>query len=299
LNKSKLFNEKSKKILRGVFFVESSLPQYFHHNQNDMNKINAFFICLCLYFNAYAQSARYVDNTDIDSLSLDYTRFNRDNKIYKPQLEFVFDYLILDGNDTLKCQSSIEKTGIPDWRLVKNGDTSPATIQKISMYVLNETFAYQTKIGFIYYGLNNKKLPYFEQTGLVENDKNVWLHPARYDYFAMTEFCSFPYITFPLEIGKKWQSNLNIGYFDSYQRFNLQWTGILETEEELEITGKADLKTPFGTLNCWVVSAQSKSKLTESSSTFYFHETYGFVKIDHLLFDKRRLVFNLLEVRNF
>jgi hypothetical protein len=155
----------------------------------------------------------------------------------------------------------------------------------------------QTGMRVKYYNKEAKMVDGFEETGLVENDKNTWLHPPRTQFFAITEFNSFPFIKTPYVIGKKWKSGLTAGYFASYERFGLKWEGILETKEELEIMDKVELKTPLGPLPCYVVQGISKSSLTETKSLFYFNETYGFVKIVYDLLDNSRLELNLKEVR--
>jgi hypothetical protein len=123
------------------------------------------------------------------------------------------------------------------------------------------------------------------------------LHPFRAQFFAITEFNSFPYIKAPYVVGNKWTSGVSAGYFNSYQRFDIKWEGVLKTYENLEIIDKVELKTALGQLPCFVVQGISKSSLTETKSLFYFNETYGFVKIVYDLFDKSRLELNLIEVK--
>ncbi len=264
-----------------------------------MNKISLILLCLSLFFNCEAQRLKDLENDDVDSLSTDEARYNKDNIVYTSEREFMFNYIVLDGKDSLKVQFSKKEYGIPEWILVKTTDADTMTVQKIGMkvlpYFMNNT---QTGCQFNYYN-HEKIIGNYEWTGLIENRKNVWLHPPRHQFFSILEFSPFPFIKMPLKIGKKWQSGLTIGYFNSYQRFNLTWEGILPSNEVLEITDKIDLETAFGKLPCWVVKAVSKSALTEAHSTFYFNEQYGFVKLDHVLFDKRRLIFELVEVKNF
>ncbi len=252
----------------------------------------------CNLTNTYAQQRlQDLENDRVDSTDLSVERFNRDNKIYTSNTEFIFDYAIFKDKDTFLCQFGKQEFGIPTWQLVKPTDNHISTVHSIGFAIL----AYnlhdnQTGIQFKYYNKEKKTLSGFEATGLIENDKSTWLHPPRSQYFAITEFNSFPFIKTPYIIGKKWKSGIAAGYFDNYIRFGLKWEGVLELQEDLEIIDKVELETALGKLPCYVVQGISKSKLTETKSLFYFNETFGFVKIVYELFDKSRLELNLKKI---
>ncbi len=257
-----------------------------------------FLLCFFTLTTSHAQRLADLEYDAMDSTNTDVERYNRDNKVYKSNTEFVFDYVILKGKDTLKCQFVKQEFGVPKWQLVKPNNTHPFVVNTIGFAVLphylNDN---QTGMKIIYYNKEGKVVSDMERTGLVENDKNTWLHPPRAQFFAITEFNSFPYIKAPYVIGNKWTSGLTVGYFDSYQRFNLTWEGVLNTHETLEIIDKVDLPTALGVLPCFVVRGVAKSSLTETKSWFYYNETFGFVKIIYDLFDKSRLELTLKEVK--
>jgi hypothetical protein len=261
-------------------------------------KNTLLFLCFFMTTNACAQRLTDLVNDSVDVNDRDVERYNRDNKVYKSNTEFLFDYVIVKNNDTLKCQFVKQEYGIPKWQLVKPTDTHPFTVNSIGIAVMpyyqNDN---QTGMKLIYYNKDKKIIENSEQTGLIENDKNTWLHPPRHQFFEITEFNSFPFIKTPYVVGTKWTSGLTVGYFNSYQRFNLTWEGILNTKETLEIIEKVQLSTAFGVLPCFVVKGICKSSLTESISLFYYNETYGFVKIVYDLFDKSRLELTLKEVK--
>jgi hypothetical protein len=256
------------------------------------------FFVLFTFIKTHSQRLADLENDTIDSTDKADDRFNRDNKIYKSNKEFIFDYIIVKGGDSLFCQFSKQEYGIPKWQLVKTDNKHIYTVNSIGIavlpYYVNDT---QTGMAIKYYNKEGKIVDGFEKTGLIENDKNTWLHPPRTQFFAITEFNTFPFIKTPYTIGRKWKSGLTAGYFASYERFCLKWEGILETKEELEIIEKVELKTSFGLLPCYVVQGISKSTLTETKTLFYFNETYGFVKIVYDLLDKSRLELNLKSVR--
>lgn len=253
--------------------------------------------CLFNLANAHAQGIRDVKNDSLSPTDTDLERYNRDNKVYKSNTEFLFDYLIVKDKDTLKCRFSNQEYGIPKWQLVKPDDADSLTVQSIGFAILpyyqNDD---QTGINFRYYNKFGKIVSNMASTGLIENDKNTWTHPPREQFFEITEFNSFPFIKTPYAVGTKWTSGLTVGYFDSYQRFNLKWEGVLITKETLEIVEKVQLPTALGVLSCFVVEGISTSKLTHTKSLFYYNETYGFVKIVYDLFDKSRLELTLKEI---
>jgi hypothetical protein len=257
------------------------------------------FACLLILANVHAQDRlKDLENDRVDVNDRDEERYNRDNKVYKSNTEFLFDYTIIKNKDTLKCRFSNQEYGIPKWQLVKPDDADSLTVYSVGFailpYYLNDD---QTGINFRYYNKYGRIVDNMASTGLIENDKNTWTHPPREQFFAITEFNSFPFIKTPYTIGTKWTSGLTVGYFESYKRFNLTWEGILNTKETLEIIDKIQLPTALGVLPCFVVKGICTSALTESTSLFYYNETFGFVKIVYDLFDKSRLEFNLREIK--
>ena len=250
-----------------------------------------FFLFFSFLTNGFAQkSLLQLENDSLNATDKDWERFNRDNKIYKSNMEFVFDCSIVKNSDSLQCQLSKQEYGIPNWQLLTPQNADSLTVNRIGLlilpYYMNDN---QTGMKLRYYNKKGRIIEDFEATGLVENDKNVWLHPMRWQFFAITEFNSFPYIKAPYVVGTKWQAGLGIGYFDSYKRFGLTWDGVLDSKEDLEIIDKVALPTALGNLECFVIQGLCKTKLTDTKTFFYFNETYGFVKIVYDLFDKTRL----------
>ena len=265
-----------------------------------MKRYIPFFLLLNLLTNVFSQkSLLQLENDSIeDVMDRDIGRFNRDNKVYQSYREFVFDYVIVKNGDSLQCRFSKQEYGVPNWQLIKPQNADSFTANTISILVL-PYYLNDNQTGMRYHFYNKKgQMITQEATGLIENNKNVWLHPMRTQFFEITEFNSFPYIKAPYQIGMKWQSGLGIGYFASYERFNLKWEGVLDSKEDLEIIDKVKLPTALGELDCYVVQGVCKTRLTESKTLFYFNETYGFVKIVYDLFDKSRLELNLKEVKN-
>jgi hypothetical protein len=83
-----------------------------------ITKIMKYVLILCLlsFTTVHAQdSFKDLDNDSVDVNDKDVERYNRDNKVYKSNTEFLFDYVIVKDKDTLKCRFSNQEYGIPKW----------------------------------------------------------------------------------------------------------------------------------------------------------------------------------------
>lgn len=47
-------------------------------------------------------------------------------------------------------------------------------------------------------------------TGIVQNENRIWLHPPRIGPLEMLEAFPFPEVRFPLEVGRTWESSINV-----------------------------------------------------------------------------------------
>lgn len=142
----------------------------------------------------------------------------------------------------------------------------------------------------------NKKLSglyYFssqETTGIIENVKEVWMHPIRANQYNFTEVAAFPAVKFPLEEGKTWTSNLSIGEgWGDWENTTVY--------SEYKIVGKNKVKTAFKEFeNCWEIQSESTAPFGISHHNFCFDEEYGFVKMEYINYEGQTLVFELVEV---
>jgi len=139
-------------------------------------------------------------------------------------------------------------------------------------------------------------------TGLIENSKNIWLHPPRLKLFSILELNPFPNVKFPLEIGKSWSWNLKIGGQWGDKRWK-EWSGNIENKYQYKIVGKEIMKTGVGSLECYVIEGQAESELGITKLISYFNKKYGFVKLDYTNIDNSKLEINLqgeeIQIINF
>ena len=131
-------------------------------------------------------------------------------------------------------------------------------------------------------------------SGIVENERNLWMHPNRDCLFQILELNPFPYIQYPIKKGKTWKWQLSIGSQWGDERWKT-WTGGIVNKYKYKITDTdCEVVTPMGTLSCVKVEAVAKSCIGKTYLTAYYNETYGFVKMDNTNIDGSRLLVDLV-----
>jgi len=138
------------------------------------------------------------------------------------------------------------------------------------------------QIGISYIIEKNDVSPFI--TGLIENEKNIWLHPPREFLFRILELNPFPYIKYPFQIGHTWNWDLEIGGQWGDKRWK-EWTGNITNKYQYKITDKKTISTAIGALECYVIESEAKSELGTTKLTSYFNEQFGFVKLDYTNID--------------
>ena len=149
------------------------------------------------------------------------------------------------------------------------------------------------------YSQTNLKYSLYDETsysmsGVIENEANVWMHPPRDYYFKILELNPFPYIKAPFEIGNKWKWSLKIGDSWADERWKM-WQGSIENKYEYEIVDKRKLETELGELSCYIIKSNAKSRIGKTELTAFFHEKYGFVKLNYINIDGTKTNLELIE----
>jgi len=229
-------------------------------------------------------------------------RYTLDNKAYRINRKFTFDYSILRQGDTLKITAP-KMTG-PDsdfqreWGFIPKNSQHEDKIETISITVQpgisNDN---QTMLKYEYQYIPDLGYSTFSSTsGVIENEMNTWMHPHRDKYFMILELNPFPFIQQPFEIGNKWTWTLGIGDHWKDERWKI-WTGSIRNDYEYEIIGKEKLKTKIGEMDCWVVQSTATSSIGSTGLIGYYNEDNGFVKLDYINIDKSRLTIEIKEIR--
>lgn len=230
--------------------------------------------------------------------------FNRDNIIYTPGREFLFSYFIIKDNDTLFCR--VDKKGdfkTKNWSLVKPNNVDSLTIKFTGFKVqhgyggMDNLFPdySQTIIQQLYYSADTTLL-FDGSTGLIENPRNIWIHPFRGKYFSVTELSPFPYIKLPAK-SNNWTWKLK----DIDDRWSdpriIEYKGKQNGEYNYNTNGRQKIKTPFGKLTCYVTDATAVTGLGRTKLRSHFNSTFGFVKLRYYNIDKSIIEFNLVKVK--
>lgn len=128
-------------------------------------------------------------------------------------------------------------------------------------------------------------------TGVVENSREIWMHPFRHNQYLFTEVAPFPRASLPLEIGKTWYNSLNI-----QEGWGL-WADS-EISNGYEVMGYELVEITFGNLDAWHIQSLSSAQFGDSVHSFWFNENYGFIKMVYKNYAGQLLKFELVEVND-
>ncbi len=259
-------------------------------SQNESNfQFSHFTLDDCVYREYLATFDSLIDagSTFYDEKS---NECNLDNQIYLIGREFVYDYYYRKYGKNYKFDFTNRETGLTscDHRLDN-------TVFSFSYRILPGQFLGQTKTWNGYYS-SFDTIKNYEISGIIENKMNAWLHPPRSEMFMILETNPYPFVMFPLEVGKTWSDSLEIGDQWSDHRW-LKWEGSIVNQTQRKITGKEIVTTAFGPLLCYVVMSWSTSRLGTTTLTSYFNEKYGFVRLEYGNIDGTELVASLIKVK--
>lgn len=133
----------------------------------------------------------------LDSILL-FDKYSYDNKIFAVGQKLRYTYKIVrnDSVFTLDLSNdSLVQINIADHSKLK---TLELVVEAFSFKnpIIRRALNYnQTLISYNYWNGEDKLLLY-ESTGVVENAKNVWMHPPRASYFTVLQHCPFPMYIF-------------------------------------------------------------------------------------------------------
>lgn len=272
------------------------------------------FILLSISFSAQTNLEKYsIDDEGIivekpDSIRTYNEVYNSDNIIYTSGKEFTYTYFYQDtkGQKFLikRGKEIVQPAGysVADWEFVKIDDQDKETVTHLILTsrpgnpFQGVVPGYnQTAIEYKYVMADGRFLS-TEETGAIENEMNVWIHPPRNDFFKILEINPFPYIKAPYQAGTKWKWSLEIGDHWSDKRW-LSWKGDIENQYAYEIKDKKKIITKFGNLECYVIHAQADSRIGKTGLISYFNPELGFVKLEYTNIDNTKTVLELETVK--
>lgn len=255
-------------------------------------------------------SGLYYEKPNYTDASLD--KYSKDNISYKSNTVFIYDYYYIDNSGAkrkfikadsytednpmnLTSYQNIPVNGIDKIKLVVN--------DKLANYFNPDSSYTQSIISYDY--LDAKRMteddfiPY-EMTGVIDNKKNLWIHPPRSYSFKILELNPFPFYYIDEKI-TRWTWKLDVGgahYLDS------RWIDakeIMHINYEYIRAKDEILKTPFGEIICKVTNgtatSESNNKLMKTHLKSYYNPKYGFVKLEYDNINGTKLVINLVEIK--
>ena len=189
------------------------------------------------------------------------------------------------------------------------GDT--LTKEKILINSMNVPWEFQKSQNKLYYqyfpdsiGLKSfvnpvkkfRKLKYrdwnnFEETGVIENESSLWMHPFRANQYVYTQVAPFPNVQ--LENGKiikEWSRTLFI--LHGWSTFK----GIVKSNYSLGSIVNYSLNDQM-LYNCFEINAEGvHNKLGVSYLKTIFNKEYGFLEMNYLFYDKTQIKIRLKNV---
>jgi len=130
-------------------------------------------------------------------------------------------------------------------------------------------------------------------SGIISSKEELFLHPQRIDQYTILEICPYPYLRFPLFIGKKWDWDLNVG--SQYCPGGaIIWKGNELFKSAYEVADTLRLESGFGKISCYQIHATNNSRFGKSSADFYYSYKYGIVRLLYSPLDHTKIEFNFL-----
>ncbi len=239
--------------------------------------INALLLIYLSLFACGQERTKLSCNTSSDYL---------DASVYKPCNEFIFKSkywfkgelisdeevsIFITGNRWEYESSQVEALHIYRSEIDEN------TIEKIRSFGINNE-------------INDRDWVKQSKTGIIDNQTMIFLHPFRDNQYYFTEIAPFPEIFYPLYAGKKWSVALNIGEgWGIWNGQRLETSYEILDSESVTINGKI-------MNNCWKISSNAISDFGVSYLTMWFHEEFGFVKLNYVTYASQNLQLELVEI---
>lgn len=243
-----------------------------------------------------------------DSTNLAENRYTANNQTYLKGNKLTFDYYYEDLKGKKYKFEEIKGAGDLDidemgkaWFFVPIDSLTQNTIDKVILtvkyglqpFIINDPEYNQTVISYNYPQIDGKQ-NFSSSTGLIENEKNIWVHPPRDRFFRILEINPFPFIKAPYKNGNKWNWSLRIGSFWGDERWKT-WEKSIENHYEYEIVDKKNFNLKIGEVECYVIESTATSSIGQTKLKAYFNKDIGFVKLDYTNIDSTKTVLEIID----
>lgn len=249
-------------------------------------------------------------------------KYTRDNLSYKLGNVFIYDYYYLDASGKKKkfLLTKNESSTANPLNLVDYDQLTDSTIERIMLRVTDkredfkacDSSCTQTTICYSYLIKNKKAKSKTDSknstgnryisceavsTGVIDNKKNIWMHPPRQFTFRILQLSPFPFYQQQEDVMHwAWNVTVNGVYLDA------RWIPSKEkitVRTDYERKKDEKLATVFGDLSCKVTTAtailRSANFETKTYLKSYYHQQYGFLKLEYTLVNGAKMIIDLIE----
>ncbi len=255
-------------------------------------------ILIALLFMASQVSAQEFINSsglwieNFDSTNTADNRYTIDNKLYKDGtiIKYQFKYFNNMGNEQYFVINDDN-----NWIITSSPENMNNVVSRVEMVVLpglspmiklNPNYN-QTCIDFVTYKMDGSVFT-TSHTGMIENSKNIWIHPPRDGLFRILNLNPYPMLKYPIKTGDNWKWELSTSSYWSDPLWKewdgrIQWTHIYNVLEEgiFEIAGNK--------IKCLIISAIGQSDLGRTELRSYYNKEYGFIKFEYTNVDGSKI----------
>lgn len=305
--------------LKDMFFYIDNIKVNAYINKILVKKICFLILTLVLTMQLASQELNYDEGLYTEKPIYSDTSQNRyslDNISYKKNMAFIYNYYFVDKNGSKKKflmkghPTSPPTFGENPMNLTdfENPNDSAIDIIKLTIsdwlnfYAASDKNWVQTVCRYDFLFKNGTKKGSFSwiygMTGIIDNRKNLWIHPPRDYGFKILELNPFPFYYLDESV-KRWTWALEVGGFWLDPRW-IDHTEIINIQYEYTKSGNETIRTPLGDIYCNVVNAIATAdlgdKVMNSYLTSYYHKDYGFVRLEYTNVDETKIFMELINI---
>lgn len=235
--------------------------------------------------------AQHYDTVVMDTHNIDAT-----NEVYLVGNAYIFDYEIIKDGKVFKLKTNKGMYEHAQFELVPLA-TADIEVDRIRLVVqqvsdAERTNEGQTEVSYIQDPLATG----MSLTGLADNSHNIWLRPIRTGFFNALQTAPFPFVKKPLKVGAEWSDKMAIGKNWSNPLWGT-WEEPLLLSNHYKASKMEKVKTPFGTLDCYVIESSATSDIGTTKLKSYFSDLYGFVRMEYELLNGLKVNFWLVDLK--
>ncbi len=247
--------------------------------------IQRFFglMVVLLMFGCTSEESSAFDDVACQMIESDYDHY----QIFSPCRSFTYRAKYWDANYNLISESLV--------RVTATGNAVPDGVANEQQGVAQYQYTEEEIPVIQAYNINSdlEERSWIDQipVGMFESPDDVWMMPFRENQFVFTQVAPYPSVNLPLSTGKQWTSNLII--YEGWGDWNNQ-----QLFSNYEVVGQETLlKIEFGDLKgTWHISSFLDAGYGISTHDFWYHEVFGFVKMQYKNYKDQLLVFELIEI---